>query len=363
MTTIAQFTRTLLACKGALVEPEGDGLIVVAGAELAASLGLAEYQRLRFEPTPGDPHAIRVDYDAPILERLGRLVDEMGRLAVAAPPPMELKPIDPEAELDRALTVANGVYRFRESGVAQAAYVGYVIEYDMLADERTSGLVDVWVNPATRSIARMSSLVEGLARDDEGAPPAGVEAMVRAAWRLAAPAATSALQARLEEFTDSLTRRRDRDLRRLRDYHLSIDQEIRRKLGRLPASDEAARQRELMRLEATARSYQARVTDLADRYRVRVRLSPLAALVCTLPTYRLSVRLLRRTTSTDTAFTWNPIDRRLETRACDGCNRPVSAAALCDDRVHYLCADCLSPCPHCGRPFCRACHARCPRRH
>ena len=88
---------------------------------------------------------------------------------------------------------------------------------------------------ATRSIAQMSSFLNSLGVDD-GAPPAGVDASVRAAWRLAVPAAANALEARLGEFTDSLARRRDRDLDRLQEYHRSIDQEIRHKLRRVPAS-------------------------------------------------------------------------------------------------------------------------------
>ncbi len=360
--TIEHFTRALLASKGALVERDGDALVVVADPELAGALGLAEYQRLVFEPTDRDPHTVTVNYDAPIFDRMGGLVAKMGRLAVAGAARADLKPIDPEAVLERALTIVNGVYRFRTCEVAEAAYVGFLVEYHFLADERTSGLIDVWVNPATRSIPQMSSFLDSQPVDD-GAPPAGVGASVLAAWRLAMPAATNALEARLGEFTDSLARRRDRDLDRLREYHRSIDQEIRHKLQRVPASAEPARRRELTRLEATARTYQARVADLADRYRVRVRLLPLAALVCPLPTYRLTVSLRRRTASTDVAFTWNPIDQHLETRVCDGCSRPVPAATLCDDRVHYLCASCVSPCPQCARPFCHACHGTCPRRH
>ena len=356
------FTRALLASKGALVERDGDALVVVADPELAGTLGLAEYQRLVFEPTHSDPHTVTVDYDAPIFDRMGRLVAEMGRMAVAHTARADLKPIDPEAELERALTIVNGVYRFRTCVVAEVVYVGYLVEYHFLADERTSGLLDVWVNPATRSIAQMSPFLDSLPVDD-GELPAGVGASVQAGWRLAVPAATNALEARLGEFTDSLARRRDRDLDRLREYHRSIDQEIRYKHRRLPADAVAARRRELMRLEATARTYQARVGDLADRYRVRVRLSPLAALVCPLPTHRLAVRLQRRTAGSDVAFTWNPIDQHLETRVCDGCSGPVPAAMLCDDRVHYLCASCFSPCPQCAKPFCHACHETCPRRH
>ncbi len=209
--SIEYFTRALLASKGALVERDGDALVVVADPELAGALGLAEYQRLGFELTHGDLHTITVNYDAPIFDRMGRLVARMGRIARAGTARADLKPIDPEAELEHTLTIVNGVYRFRSCVVAEALYVGFLVEYDFLADERTSGLLDVWVNPATRSIARMSSFLDSLGVDD-GAPPAGVGASVRAAWRLAVPAATNALEARLGEFTDSLTRRRDRDL-------------------------------------------------------------------------------------------------------------------------------------------------------
>ena len=166
----------------------------------------------------------------------------------------------------------------------------------------------------------------------------------------------------LREFQKSLTRRRDRDLKRLREYYLEIDQEIRRKLTRARVSDDV-RRREMERLAATAVAYRTRIADIADRYRVRVRLAPLAVFACRVPTYQFTVRLMRRTASAEALFSWNPVDGRVETRACDGCDTPTEAALLCDDRVHYLCEHCLSPCRACGRAYCRACHRACPRGH
>ena len=87
--------------------------MVVADPELSGALGLAEYQRLVFEPTHGDPHTVTVDYDAPIFDRMGCLVAKMGRMGVAGAARADLKPSDPKAELERALTIVNGVYRFR----------------------------------------------------------------------------------------------------------------------------------------------------------------------------------------------------------------------------------------------------------
>jgi hypothetical protein len=49
--------------------------------------------------------------------------------------------------------------------------------------------------------------------------------------------------------------------------------------------------------------------------------------------------------------------------SCDGCAAPTLSAWLCDDRVHHLCAACFAAADVCHRPFCRACHRACPKRH
>ena len=181
-------------------------------------------------------------------------------------------------------------------------------------------------------------------------------------WALAHAAAHAALGASIDEFVLSLTRRRDRDVVRIRDYYEEIDREIRRKLTRTRTNEET-RRREIDRLDATAASYRARLADIAERARVRVRVVPVAVFACRMPTWQITVRLKRRTATADTLFSWNPIDGRVEPRACDGCETPVETALLCDDRVHYLCTRCLEPCPACGRRYCRACHKACPARH
>jgi hypothetical protein len=358
---IEQFARDLLSHRGALVEPRESGLDVMAAPALAATLGLAEYQRLIFTPDASAPDAVLVDYDSPLVERMGRLIEEVGRVAFVRGPAVNLKPIDPEAELSRGLTLLNGVFRCRGYAAAQVVCFGFLFEFDILADERAGGVITVWVNPQTRSVPRMASWLSDIDLTDEE-PPVAAGAEVILPWDLAIPAATSSIRPELQEFLESVTRRRDRDLRRLREYYLDVDREIRRKLARGRPSDEV-RGRELQRLEGTARIYQARLLDVADRYRVRVCLAPLAVLACRVPTYQLTVRLLRRNAPADVLFSWNPIDGRLERRGCDGCHTPVDAASLCDDRVHYLCGRCLDACPQCGKPYCRACHVRCPRRH
>ena len=166
----------------------------------------------------------------------------------------------------------------------------------------------------------------------------------------------------IADFLERLRRRRERDVRRLREYYEEIDLEIRRKLSR-PRLDDDLRRRERDRLDATHRAFHTRGAEVADRYRVRLRLSPIGVWVCRLPAYYINVKLMRRNAAADAVFSWNPIDGRIEPRACDGCLAPTDSAWLCDDAVHYVCAACLAACRKCGRRFCRACTRACPRPH
>lgn len=151
----------------------------------------------------------------------------------------------------------------------------------------------------------------------------------------------------------------------LRNQLLLIDQidlEIRRKLSRGRLNDDLCR-REGERLDATHRAFRSRAVEVADRYRVGLHLAPAGIWLCRLPAYHITVRLMRRNSSANAVFSWNPIDGRIEPRACDGCLAPTDSAWLCDDSVHYVCDDCLAACPECGRRFCRACTRACPRSH
>ena len=362
---IERFTADLLTHGGAIVEPAGRGLLdVMPGPDLRRTLGLGEYQRLAFEPGAAGDEVVLVDYDAPLVERMGAVIAGLGKVSRAAGPPVRLKPIDVGEALDRGVTLQNGVFRYKGHVTVEALYAGFVFEYTLLADERMGGLACVWINPATRSTARLESrfdlaALSGVSSGAHDLTGWGGELP----WALGIAAGRAIIGLEIGDFLDRLQRRREREARRLREYYEEIDLEIRRKLAGPRMSDDS-RRRERDRLAATHGAYLARRAEVADRYRVRLHLLPIGVLLRHLPAYRISVRLMRRSASVDAAFSWNPLDGRIEPRACDGCLGPVSAAAwLCDESVHYVCEGCLSPCGECGRRYCRACTQKCPRRH
>ncbi|MBI2150465.1 MAG: hypothetical protein HYU27_07655, partial [Acidobacteria bacterium] len=341
--SIQQFTLSLLAYKGALIEPEERSAGVLLGTEMASALGMNEYERLVFDPAANEANAIRVDYDAPFFEAAGRFIDSFGSLACLGVETPELKDMSPERELERGLRLQNGIFRLQECVPAEMLYLCFSLRYDAIADERSGGVLEVWVNPEARSIATMAAVLDQPEAGDAPSPP-DLAAIAAKAWDLAKPAASSTVMARVTGFGESLKRRRERDLRRMTEYYQAIDQEIRRKIARAQSRVDA-RRTEIQRLDATHRAYEARAAELLERYRMRVQISVLGVLAARIPAYRLRVQLMRRTRKTEALFSWNPFDKRIERRCCDACQRPTESALLCDDQVHYLCLNCLAPCP------------------
>lgn len=362
-TLIQQLTADLLTRAGAIVDARpGPALDVMAEPALRDALGLGEFERLAFEPCVAG--ATFIDYDSPLVDRLAAVVNGLGRVARVQPPPVTRRPIDAAVTIDRGVTIHNGIHRYQSHAPVDATYVGMAFEYTVLADERMGGVVTTWISPATRSVARLESRIDAASLPDDtdqaavGEPTAGSAA----AWPLAVASARARIVPEIADFLERLRRRRDRDVRRLRDYYAEIDLEIRRKLLRQGLTDDLDR-RERDRLDATHRACRSRGVEVANRYRVRLHLSPVGVWLCRLPAYHINVRLMRRDSAANAVFSWNPIDGRIEPRACDGCLTPTNSAWLCDDAVHYVCHDCLAACRECGRRFCRACTRACPRAH
>jgi hypothetical protein len=373
ISAIGDFTGRLLARHGVLVEQDESEILAIVPPAVASALELQEYQRLTFGSYAAARDGLRVDYDSPLVDRFEPLVEDLARAAVVPAPPLPLKNIDPQTAVTDAITLTNGIIRECRAENGRARYIGFFVQHELLADERHSGMTEVWVNATTRSAPQLAGLAEVLlsSRGDGtfetgagGDAPSGTSAAIADAWPLGAALARRVVENRLEDAIDSLRRRRERDLTRLQEYYGAIHDEIRQRARRaMMKGDDGAAKAEVSRLDATAQAYRVRIAELVDRYRARVRLRPLAVLVCTLPIHRVTGRLHRRSSSRTITFAWNPIDRAIEPPCCEACGISTATVSLCDDHVHLLCSACHDACATCGRPYCRACHARCPRRH
>ncbi|MHB8764525.1 MAG: RING finger protein [Deferrisomatales bacterium] len=372
MNPLQSLVEELLTLEGALVAPlEPEGLEVLAPPPLQAALGLPEWFRLGFGTELPDG-ARRVSLESEWMTRVGDLLGEGGRWLTRVLPPARGSLGDPERALEHGLALANASFRLRGVRPAWTRYLVFTFRYTALSDEKRDGLVTLGVNTATGAV--LDGWEDDLAAplpEADGVPPPPAE--LPAPWprqRLAALLDASVahrVRGRLEPFVAGLARRQDRDLARLASYYGDLRREALDRLARLPAADRsdkqrAAAEREEQRLAAVAREYRAKVSDLGQKYALRVTLEWVQTLELVAPVERLEVLVRRRKGERLIALDWNPRARRLEPAPCEHGHTPDRVRLVCDDALHLVAAEALAPCPGCGKSYCRACHPdHCPK--
>jgi len=132
--------------------------------------------------------------------------------------------------------------------------------------------------------------------------------------------------------------------------------------GELTEKQQGEQARERQRLEAIAREYQAKITDVRQKYAMKVELAWLQTLELVMPTQRFTVRIKRRKRERRFMLDWNPLARKLDQLPCEYSYTWERPREVCDDALHLVSPAANGPCPACGRTFCRACHpAPCPK--
>ncbi|MSP63777.1 MAG: hypothetical protein EXR72_26215 [Myxococcales bacterium] len=151
----------------------------------------------------------------------------------------------------------------------------------------------------------------------------------------------------MAEIRDSVARRLTRDHARIVEYFAALIAEAR--TPRRTTAPEAI----VAKLGQLVAERDAKVSDLATRYAVRVSLAPAAVVCATARTVNLTFRLRRRKAARDLVVRLPAGARSLDRPACDGCPATTARPALCDDRLHLLCEQCVPSAQ--GRPRCPAC--------
>ncbi|WP_448208719.1 hypothetical protein [Azospirillum sp. sgz302134] len=369
MADLRDFMADLLEREGAAVDPAGPDLLeVLAPPPLRERLGLPEMALLAFgaERPAG---AVPVGLDGDWLERVGALLGERGRRAVRMVVPEVPPPADPERLLGHALDLPNAVWRLKGAAPAWTRYRLLSFRYTALSDEKREGVLRLGLNMATGALldGEQAALWDRLAADPDWRVPTAealraapspwpaerVDALVRAAL-------PPRLSAHLAPFLRSLRRRLDRDRDRLHEYHQDLHREATKRLA--AARDDAERQRETARLEAIAREYAGKLDDLRHNYALALTVERVQALDLILPVHRLSVLIRRRKGERVVSLDWNPLLRQLDPPPVEAGAGLERARLVCDERLHLTDVAAQGPCPSCGKPFCRACHARaCPK--
>jgi hypothetical protein len=376
MGDLREFVADLLASEGAAVEPiEPDDLDVLAPEPVGRAMGWPEFVRLGFGPTPAaGVTPIRLEGDW--LDRFGALIGNRGRLAERQLiPAREIAPPgNPERMIERAIELPNAVWRLREARPAWARCLLLAFRYSAVSDEKRESLVWLGFNCTTGGILDgelLARLRTALADSPEWqVPQPEARAAAGPAWDIEAlgarvlPLVEHRVRSELEPFQRAMRRRLERDRARIHAYHDDLRRAALTKLATLASSTadkapEMAR-RETMRIAAIEREYAAKIGDLRHNFALRVTAECVQGLVLFVPVHRYDLLIKRRKRERTIALDWHPVARLIELPACDWGAGVGRARLACDDKLH-LTDPAAEACRSCGKPWCRACDAACPR--
>ncbi len=376
MGALRDFVADLLESQGAAVEPiEPDELDVLAPEPLGRAMGWPELVRLGFGPAPAaGVTPIRLEGDW--LDRFAGLIGDRGRFAERQLLlPREIAPPGtPERLIERAIELPNAVWRLRDAKPAWARCLLLAFRYTAVSDEKREGIVWLGFNTTTGGILDdelLARLRVALADDPFWqAPQPEVLAAAGPAWDAqtlgarAAPLVERRVQSELKPFLRAMRRRLERDRTRVHAYHDDLRRAAQTKLAALASSkadkaEEHAR-RERMRIAAIEREYAAKIDDLRHNFALRVTAECVQGLAVLAPVHRYELLIKRRKGERTVALDWHPAARSIELPLCEGGAGGGRARLVCDERLHLTDAA-AEACSSCGKPWCRACDAACPR--
>jgi hypothetical protein len=377
MGALRNFVSEVLEIEGSAIEAvEPDGLEVLAPEPLRAAMGWPELVRLGFgaELPPG---ATAVGFEGDWLDRFGALLGDRGRWAerqfvLPGPPP---RIHDPARLLDHAIEFPNAVWRLQEVSAAWTRCLLLAFRYTAVSDEKREGLVWLGFNQGTGAVIddfapRLRSLLAGDA--EWQVPDPEVRRAAGPAWDASVldgrvkPLIKHSVRNEVEPFLRTMRRRLDRDCNRIHQYHSDLHLLAQKKLATLAGSAgekaENDRKREMLRIAAIEREYAAKLGDLRHNYALRVSVEWVQGLELFVPVQRFQVLVKRRKGEKLMRLDWHPAVRLMEPPPSDWGLGIGRSRLVCDDQLHITDPAGQSPCPSCGRAWCRACHPTACRR-
>lgn len=397
MSGVAELTRTILARRGALVDGDGDNFDVILEPELARRLERPEWLSLDAAAQPSDASAGRewLGFGTDLFRRIGELVDARFAEIALAEETFRMEKI--RGGLRDLIVLNNAVFDESAPELRRVSWLIVWSRHAAISDDRREGLLALWINesnlacdilPADREewLRAMGVWAEGLGAvsGGEAAPSAPGMALIGGAVETpasggppaleplpaatvlaaAATAAGTVARAAQADYLALSTRRLERDARRVHEYYGSLAAEAGRRATRLESSGRMTpdeREKLKRKIAAIELERQAKIDDLRAHYALRIEVEPIALLRVRAVAPVFPLLLKRRKESRPFPLVFNPIFRRIEAMPCESCGHGDGGRWMCDERLHLLCERCFVACGVCGRRFCRACRATCPK--
>lgn len=347
MNTPLSFVEAWSEHQGAVVEPLAEGVEILQPTELATSLGLPEHARYSEQPGPG---SVWVGYGSPVLEKfLQAATREVPWVALTLEPHAAPREAAGRKAAEH-FALRNAVHTVEEVRVETAARLVAYIRYSLLADDRRDGLVEEAVSRSLRvSVPGFWEAAQASGRlHPSAALPSADELAEAASAALVRGEAQAREQAR--GFLEGFARRQERDLRRMEEYFQGLRAELDKRSRRAKVAPEDR----ALKAAAIEREREAKLQELRERSQVRLETALAAVVWVEAPVAGVALRARRRKAERTVRLEYDFATHHLLAMACDACGLDAPLPALCDERLHVICARCVPRAE--GRWECPACH-------
>jgi hypothetical protein len=379
---LRMFVRHALEESGCVLEDARDGFqALLSPAAAEALLPLARQSRgerggeaplvaVRFLRDETDGHAsapaLHMAYGSEALRALTALLERSGGTATAHVESVYLPRGNLEDKIRAALEWVKLKPIFLSSEEALHSYLLAHWRYRAVSDDRREGLVTLGVSEQSGAVVPdLDTRLEGqraLVDDRFSERAAQCTPRMDLAENLGrcGRAAEAMARERLGEFSASMARRRDRDLRRIDEYYDAMAREIEAFIARRHLTDDE-RIKHGEKIAIVRREQEAKRGDIASKYVTVVTLSLGAAERIFVRVVVSRVRVLRGRDEREISLVWNPLTKALDPLPCSRCGSGMFLVSACE-RWHWLCPSCRSPCERCGSAkLCRVCTSQCQR--
>lgn len=346
----ARFSLQALEARGALSDQDDLGPYLLLPEELARALQTPA--ELRLHERPDVPGTVFCGLGSALLDQLCqglRAGPFQAAFRLEVPPPRPAQ----ATSLAQRLVFRNAIHEVQDAGPLQSAYGTVISSYVAEADDRHEGLVSLTRNltdgaEPEESVRRL--LDPGLWPEDL-APEAILSDTLPGAISRIFPAVHRQIeQHHIPPLMEGLARRKLRDHERIAAYFAELITEARAPRRK---ADEAAI---ISKVEHLLAERDSKLRDLDARYTLRVRIAIVAAIVVVLPTVSVRILLRRRKESRELRVRLPAQAAALDIFRCEGCEDPAPRPAVCDQKLHLLCEQCVPVAQ--GRFDCPACRHR-----
>jgi hypothetical protein len=227
-------------------------------------------------------------------------------------------------------------------------YLCLTCRYEARSDEQKEGLLSFSFHVDTGAMIpfRLETLIGGAAEISPLHDFSRKENKWERIIQVLPKAVEPAIEEEIREFRESMNRRLRRDTANVEEYYGTLKKEMELGLGRAGLSARLVQDRK-ERIALILEELAKKMEDLLQKYSVRVKVMPAAALLVRTPAVRVLCDVHIGREKRPLSLTYNPLTKALDPLACDGCGGSTTEVSFCS-RYHALCPRCAQSCPACG---------------